>query len=75
MQAVPKLITKHIMLLKKIKNKKQNKQIKPPKKPKTSQNCSDWIRTLSVNLQRSRSSDYSITAFLYPGVPAGLTPF
>jgi hypothetical protein len=36
------------------KNKKQNK--------KTSQNCSDRIRTLSVNLQGSRSSDYTFTA-------------
>ena len=45
---------------KKIKNKKQNK--KPPKKP--SQNCSDRIRTLSVNLQGSRSSDYAITAMV-----------
>jgi hypothetical protein len=45
---------------KKIKNKKQNK--KTPKKP--SKNCSDRIRTLSVNLQGSRSSDYAITAMV-----------
>ena len=39
---------------KKIKNKKQN----------TKNPCSDRIRTLSVNLQGSRSSDYTITAMV-----------
>ena len=39
---------------KKIKNKKQNKTNPPPNKPKL----------LSVNLQRSRSSDYTITAMV-----------
>ena len=33
-------------------------------KKKTSKNCSDGIRTLSVNLQGSRSSDYMITAMI-----------
>ena len=48
---------------KKIKNKIQNKT-PPQKTQQTSQNCSDRIRTLSVNLQRSRSSDYTITAMV-----------
>ena len=34
------------------------------KKKKTRQNCSDRIRTLSVNLQGSRNSDYKITAMV-----------
>ena len=34
------------------------------KTPKTSQNYSDRICTLSVNLQGSRSSDYTITAMV-----------
>jgi hypothetical protein len=54
------------MLLKKSKQKttkkKQNKTKKI--KNKTGQNCSDRIRTLSVNLQGSRSSDYAITAMV-----------
>ena len=63
---LPKLKTKHIMLLKKSKQKttkkKQNKTNK--NKNKTGQNCSDRIRTLSVNLQVSRSSDYTITSMV-----------
>ena len=47
---------------KKIKKKKTKKN--KNKKKKTSQNCSDRIRTLSVNLQGSRSSDYTITAMV-----------
>jgi hypothetical protein len=41
------------------KKKKTNKN-----KQKTSQNWSDRIRTLSVNLQGSRSSNYTITAMV-----------
>jgi hypothetical protein len=33
-------------------------------KKKPSQNCSDWIRTLSVNLQGLRNSNYTITAMV-----------
>ena len=44
------------MLLKKKKKKK--------KKKKTGQNFFGWIRTLSVNLQWSRSSDYAITTMV-----------
>ena len=45
---------------KKIKKQKTT----PPQKKTPSQNCSDRIRTLSVNLQGSRSSDYTITAMV-----------
>ena len=51
-------------LKKKNKKKTKNKQNKQKIKKKTSQNCSDKIRTLSVNLQMSRNSDYSITALV-----------
>ena len=47
---------------KKIKNKKPNKKKPKTTIKKTNQNCSDRIRTLSVNQQGSRSSDYTITA-------------
>ena len=46
---------------------KHNKKQPPPPPPqnkKTSQICSDRIRTLSVNLQGSRSSDYTITSMV-----------
>jgi hypothetical protein len=46
---------KHYVPEKKINKKATKKQ--------RSQNCSDRISTLSVNLQGLRSSDYEITAF------------
>ena len=46
------------------KIKKTKNKTKKQKKTKTSQHCSDRIRTLSVNLQGSRSSDYTITAMV-----------
>ena len=49
------------MFLKKLKNKK-TKQKKNKKKQKNLP--SDRIRTLSVNMQGSRSSDYTITAMV-----------
>ena len=45
---------------KKIKKQKKNKK----KTRKNKKTCSDRIRTLSVNLQGSRSSDYTITAMV-----------
>ena len=42
----------------------QNKTKQNTKTKKTRQNCSDRIRTLSVNLQGSWCSDYTITAMV-----------
>ena len=44
--------------------KKQAKNKPPPLKNKSSQNCSDKIRTVSVILLGLRSSDYTITAMV-----------
>ena len=55
-------IETHYIAKKKTKKKKQKKPNQIKNKEKTSQKCTDWNRTHSVNLQGSRSSDYAITA-------------